>query len=286
MKYEISQSQYADFLNCLTYQQQKARTAVSPASASGALAMTQFAPSRNGIRVQVPGSDNVAPSVYGVDGDNDAVFYEDGDGYNRAANFLAWADVAAYLDWAALRPLTELEFEKACRGPIASLPLEFAWGTPNIVDANTIEKDGTPEEHTIDSVPPGYGLASHGYDGPQGPLRCGFAATASSNRLQAGASYYGIMELSGNLWEQTVNLTRKGLQYEGAHGDGLLTSEGEADVPNWPGKDALGAGYRGGGWYSGILAQFRDLAVSDRFYIYLKPDTRRNTSGGRGGRLW
>jgi formylglycine-generating enzyme required for sulfatase activity len=42
-------------------------------------------------------------------------------------NILSWFDVAAYLDWAALRPMTELEFEKVCRGPENRIAGEYAW---------------------------------------------------------------------------------------------------------------------------------------------------------------
>jgi hypothetical protein len=38
-----------------------------------------------------------------------------------------------------------------------------------------------------------------------GPLRCGFAATPFTNKIQAGASYYGIMEMAGNLTERCIS---------------------------------------------------------------------------------
>src|SRR5205814_1580703 len=48
---------------------------------------------------------------------------------SRACNYLQWEDETAYLDWAALRPLTELEYEKVCRGTNPPVGFEGAWGT-------------------------------------------------------------------------------------------------------------------------------------------------------------
>lgn len=283
MKYEISQEQYKDFLNTLTYQQQQERTAVSPGAAAGTLALSAGNANRNGIKIGTPGSAG-SPAIYVCDADATDAPNEVADGQTRACNYLSWADVAAYLDWAALRPMTELEFEKAARGFEAPVALEFAWGTPEVVDANNIIGDGGPWETATDVVTGNQGLASHGYNGPQGPVRCGFAADSLSDRRGSGSGYFGCMELSGNLWEMVVNTTTAGLQFTGTLGDGNLTIDGEADVSLWPANDGNGAGFRGGGWNSGIIGEFRDLAVSDRFYIYQAPVNRRNTSGGRGVR--
>ena len=44
----------------------------------------------------------------------------------------------AFTAWAALRPMTELEFEKACRGTEPSKENEFAWGTSQCYPAQLI----------------------------------------------------------------------------------------------------------------------------------------------------
>ncbi|WNJ19218.1 SUMF1/EgtB/PvdO family nonheme iron enzyme [Pontibacter sp. G13] len=284
MKYELSQAQYADFLNCLTFGQQQGRTSQSPAAQPGswALASNPALRFRNGIAIEVAGVAPNTPARYGCDGNGNGLLGEVADGQNRAANLLNWADVTAYLDWAGLRPMTELEFEKAARGPLYPLAREFAWGTAEIVDANTLTMDGTPFESVTEMATGTAGLGSHGYLGPQGPLRVGFGGAADSDRLQAGAGYWGIWELSGNLWEIVVALNGGGLSFDGTHGDGALDVEGKADVPTWP--VTTGAGYRGGAWNSAIQGEFRDLAVSDRFYMDLFPGLRRNTGGGRGVR--
>jgi formylglycine-generating enzyme required for sulfatase activity len=284
MKYEITQEQYADFLNSLTYIQQKAHTTIPPDAAIGAFAFASVRSNRNGITIETPGIANKQPAFYACDVSGSTIFNGAFDGQNRACNFLGWNDLAAYLQWAALRPITELEFEKVCRGPVIPVKQEFAWGTPYAVDANTLINDATDSEHVKEVPGKDSGLASFGYNGPTGALRAGFGATQNSGRPAAGAGFYGTLEMSGNLWELCVVLTDTGLNYTGNTGDGNLPADGYANIAGWPGKDCKGAGHRGGGWNSGIAAQFRDLAVSDRFYVTLLPADRRNTTGGRGGR--
>ena len=281
MKYELSQEQYADFLNHLTAEQQDARTVSGASSTAGTLALSSGNPFRNTIRVYSPATLNQA-AVFGCDAANDGSFNGEEDAQNRACNLLSWDDLAAYLDWAGLSPMTELEFEKACRGPLAPLSDEFAWGTTAAIDANTPVMDGSARETVTETGDAITGLASHGYAGPQGGLRCGFAASAASGRVEAGSTYYGIMEMSGNLWELCVNVGPDGTGFAGSNGDGQLSDSGEANQADWPG--ATGAGFRGGAWNSGILPGFRDLAVSDRFYSGLAPENRRATAGGRGVR--
>lgn len=281
MKYELSQAQYTDFLNCLSADQQARRTVSGPTANVNSPAMASGPTYRNGIRLFKAGSDE-NPATFGCDGNADGQYDGSEDGQNRACNFLSWGDLLAYLDWAGLSLMTELEYEKASRGPNQALALEFAWGTDAVEDANTVLLDGMAGEAVAENPSAPIGLASHGYDGPQGPLRCGFGAHGSSSRLSAGAAYYGIFELSGNLWELCVATNAEGLTFTGGNGDGVLDAEGRANQADWPGAD--GGIYRGGGWNSGILPGFRDLAVSDRFYAGQGPNLRRNTTGGRGVR--
>ncbi len=298
MKYEISQMQYVDFLNTLTYTQQQARTAFSPSSTVGKNVMVN--PNqpdslyRNGIIIVSAGMPSSLPAIYGMDGDRNGIFNEDNDGHHRAANFLSWGDLCAYLDWAALRPMTEMEFEKICRGaanqPIAG---EFAWGTALVTNANNPINDGTVYESVSDSLASGSGLANHGNIvalegwGLRGALRTGFASSSNTNRLEAGASFYGAMEISGNVWEQAIMLSSEGIQFVGNYGDGLIDEEGNANQSSWCNPNtAFGVLLKGGGWQSTIseVGSWRDLAVSDRFYSHLKPNNRRSTVGGRGAR--
>lgn len=286
MKYEITQGLYRDFLNQLPYPQQQLRTYASPRAVPGtpALALSAFQTNRNGLVVAQSGAAPGTAAVYACNANGNGVYNEPEDGEARACNFLAWADLLALLDWAALRPMTEWEFEKACRGPEVPVPGGFAWGTASAVDANTLTADGTATESVSETATPVAGLASHGYAGPQGPLRNGFGGSPVSDRLQAGGSYYGLWEMSGNVWELTVAANADGAGFSGAHGDGSPAPDGSADAVGWP--LTSGGIHRGGAHNSGIVAEFRDLAVSDRFYYNLHPAIRRNSTGGRGVRTY
>ena len=284
MKHELSQAAYRDFLNCLSYTQQAARTRRPPHAPPGtyALAPAGAPPARNGLIVAEPGVPSQRPAHYACDAQPDGLLDQRDDGQTRACNHLAWDDLLAYLDWAGLRPLSELEYEKACRGPAYPMAGEFAWGSARAIDANTLRQDGTPQETVAEQATARAGLASHGYLGPAGPLRVGFGGRDSSGRLQLGGSYYGLTEMSGNLWEICVGVRAASLGFIDQPGKGQLSPNGQADVPAWPSAD--GAIYRGGAFNSGIFGPYRDLAVSDRFYYDLAPNQRRATSGGRGGR--
>ena len=67
MKYEISQEQYADFLNSLTFTQQKNRVVTDPISAAGSFAMYSGYQYRNGLAIVTPGSNGAIPAVFGCD---------------------------------------------------------------------------------------------------------------------------------------------------------------------------------------------------------------------------
>lgn len=157
----------------------------------------------------------------------------------------------AYLDWSGLRPMTELEYEKACRGAADPVADEYAWGTDALHGtAYTVEVADTEDEwisNVSTSGTVGNGLYA-GNASTGGPLRIGsFAASGSApGRPESGGSYFGIMELSGNLSELTITVANdNGRAYSGIHGDGSLTAAGAADVSGWPlGTD--GYGHRGG----------------------------------------
>ena len=289
MKYEISQGQYVAFLNTLTKKQQKNRITQSIDSPAGTFALsTGKYENRNGIIFASSASGDNVSRIFACNASNDGIYNEDQDGADRACNFLNWDDLVAYLDWAGLRPITEFEFEKAGKSPeMIPSPRSFAWGTPYIFDANDVINDGLPSESVTEVANDSTGIASHGYTGPQGPLRCGFASHGIPNQYQSGTSYYGVFELSGNLWELCVSTNSEGLNYEATHGDGSLNEDGYSDNMDFFPKISeisTSANYRGGSWLSGIVGNFRDLAISERFYANLPPFLRRNTSGGRGGR--
>lgn len=246
MKYEISQEQYASYLNTLTSTQAAARYLVTGAN-----------------RYTLTGA---WPTIAATSG-------------NRACNWLNWDDISAYFDWAALRPCTELEFEKATRGVAGFVPGEYAWGTTLIVDANALANDGTPTETATTAIPAGTGIASYNNNNVLGPIRVGYNGTGTSNRLTIGAGYYGICEASGNLWERYITAgNNAGRAFTRVYGDGALTSTGFSNVATWPAT--AGTGLRGGAW-SVTATQLR---ISDRSLSIHNNNSRFNNTSSRGGR--
>lgn len=245
MKYEVTESQWLGFFNSLT-ENQKTNRDVTDATHKNSDAVI----SRNTIS-WTGGTASATTSAP-----------------DRAISYLDIADMNAYMDWTGLRPLSELEYEKACRGPILPKPGEFAWGSANIASNDyTIVNSGfsseritNPETNTGNAI---YSLTNGSIDGP---LRNGiFAASAvNNNREETGGSYYGIMELSGNLYERCVTVgTSQGRNFTGLHGNGIISSTtGNGTVSNWP-NNTTGDGYsfRGGSWLNG--SDF--IRVSDRF---------------------
>lgn len=254
MKYEVTQEQYVEFLNSLTYGQQARRSVASPDAPATTYAF--FNSYRNGIKVKVPGSNAAIPAVYGcdlVEGDFDDL----NDGQNIAMNWLSYNDASAYLDWAALRPMSEIEYEKICRGPLIPVAGEYAWGS---IDLNAVETAGVIN---LGLANEGYNAVANGrvnygatsFSNPylfNGPVKVGVTATNASGRLSAAASYYGAMEMSGNIGEFSVTArTAGGSTYTGVLGDGELSTitatNGDSDQSLWP--DYTGVNVRGGHFY-------------------------------------
>jgi formylglycine-generating enzyme required for sulfatase activity len=288
MKYEVTQQGYVDFLNTLTYTQQVTRTATAPNNAAGTGALSSTNANRNGIDIQTPGVASTTPAVYACNLNGNTTYGEAADGKDIACNRISWGDLTAYLDWSGLRPMTELEFEKACRGTIAPVANEYPWGTAGLAaSAYTLANVGATNEGIATNYSTTLGNASYdNTDGAlNGPLRVGiFAANGSnSGRVTAGASYYGIMELGGNLWERPVTMGNvEGRAFTGLHGNGALAADGNPDGAAWPAPaSALGAGFRGGAWDNNAT----NMQVSDRNFAAVTGSGRSGRDGGRGARL-
>jgi len=284
MKYETTQEAYVEFLNRLTYNQQVTRTQHPPSSAIGTHALTNSG--RNGIVIQTPGISNSTPAVYGCDGNGNGTCNEINDGQTIACNWMHFADCEAYLDWAALRPITELEYEKACRGTLNPVADEYAWGTNTITGATgLVNSDATTEEYSNAGAYCVYNNAV----GVPGPMRVGNFAQAGSNRQSSGASYYGILDLSGNVREMVITVgNTTGRAFDGTPGDGVLAANGEANTANWPtgftadASNAVGAGYKGYDWEQHANPSL--LRVSDRDAANYPYKWRDADYGFRGGR--
>jgi formylglycine-generating enzyme required for sulfatase activity len=100
MKYELTQGQYAEFLNHIPEQASAFR------AIHGGLG---YARHRGSIRVENGRFLAVAPE--------------------RPANWVSWNDNMAFAAWARLRPMTEFEYTKASRGPVDPPAGDFPWGT-------------------------------------------------------------------------------------------------------------------------------------------------------------
>jgi formylglycine-generating enzyme required for sulfatase activity len=294
MKYELTQGQYVDFLNTLSRVQQGTRV-VSTVSgntiAQVYVMLNSGAPAdRQAIRAPASGNGTTPTSVvFGMDLSSNGTFNETNDGQFLSINYLSWMDLLAYADWAGLRPYTELEFEKAARGPSSAVYGEYAWGTTKLTQASTIVNSGRANE-TVSSA--GEGLV-HYTIGVIGVLRVGFAATTATNRKSAGAGYYGNMDLSGNSAEHVVSLGNTvGRAFTGTHGDGTLTTtasfEGNATNTDWPGINATTArgvtGATGSGFKGGTYTTAAELKTSDRTSAAATDTTRHYQVGGRCAR--
>ena len=109
--------------------------------------------------------------------------------------------------------MSEMEYEKASRGhangigPIYPVRYEYAWGNTIIKQISaSLVNDGQANEQLAASDTANCNY--NNYANVKGPARVGiFAAKnpTSFKRRATGASFYGVMELSGNLSEMVVS---------------------------------------------------------------------------------
>lgn len=211
MKYELSNEGYCEFMNTLTRAQQNS-LADNSAFLTASTGSVSFQYSK--FRANV--SSLTAPAIFGCDANNNEIFNEPNDGQNNGVIVNYMRDVLAYLDWAAIRPMTGFEYEKACRGPIYPIPDEYAWGTS---DWNSVTID-------IDN----FGINETNSINVDGPLtaagaRNGLHSKATgSTRLNTGGSYYGVMELSNSCSEAHTGYGENiaWSNWTGINGDGQI----------------------------------------------------------------
>ena len=170
-RYEVTQGQYADFLNTISASQAAGLYSATVASGHN---MTYTPANAYGARYAA-----VDP--------------------NAAKNYLSVSDAWSYLSWAGLRPPTEMEWEKAGRDVNPDSRI-YPWGdtAPDTITYTPPNEGGTcirkyaNYNNTI---------------GCQKVLAVGRYMSGDVYRTaeETGASPWGIADLSGNVWEFVPN---------------------------------------------------------------------------------
>lgn len=233
MKYTVTQQQYVDFLNCIPRAAQEARveTNITGATVTNDFVMsnTTVPTGRNGIRCD----ENI--------GLGNITFYcdatisngpnEDNDGQQRGCNYLSVSDLLAYLDWAGLRPMSFLEYEKIARGNLFPVAQEYSWGS-NAWTSNfglTVLNSGTSSEKwSVSGV--SKGISTLGGD----VIRVGANALSSgASRELSNGTYYGVIDLGNNPGDFYIGKDYVD-DFSDDLGDGNISTLGQANNVDWP----------------------------------------------------
>jgi len=277
MKYELTQQAYVDFLNCLSRRQQNWRINLryynyytdgisyghiwntEPTIFNGStwyydyrfvMNYSQASRSyRNGIRCKRTFENRPDPITFACDvtggvADDYSTSNQIDDGQQLACNYLNTDHSWAYLDWAGLRPMSELEYEKACRGTANPVANEYVWGTANYIALTGVSNSGKVDEVAVNPD------ANCVVSAHNAAARVGMFANPATSRSESGATFWGILDMAGNVFEPVMSVgVDNNRFFSGAvHGDGILTLTGDNNVAGWQ----VACGYRGGGHANSI----------------------------------
>ncbi len=248
MKYELTQEQYVDFLNKQTYSGQFYNTIGGELDRikKGEYVFgpdPQFSHFRNGIVIDSEITGDGKPGVFACDQNSVSLTNAGDDGHTAACNYLSIESMLAYADWAGLRPLSELEYEKMCRIPYPAYSEagEYSWNTTTASVASGLLDSGQETEYFS-------GGNIHAAGSVEGSVRSGIFVRDGTSREQGGVSFWGVEDLSGNLACIYVNTEAAGRSFDGSlQGDGQLDEWGRSDISgnSWP-RDPQAYGVRGG----------------------------------------
>ncbi len=283
MKYEPTQEQIVEFLNTLTFAQQQTHTLTDlnavDATNRFVLKNLNYVYLRNGIACDANAS-GPNPITFYCDANNNGVPNEINDGQNIACNLISNVTSISYLDWCAMRPITELEYEKICRG-IDNYPLqgENANGSTQVVEITTRINSGLASETFSNIGTNNVYIVGNYY----GPVRVGSLSNASTTRLQSGAAFFGVLNLADNLTELVLYAGDTGNNNyftENTFGDGNLLIDGYSD-DFYINRPAVKVTQKGGAYYNtaaSTLYNYDRLRVSDRKNKNLAISTTIGTS--------
>lgn len=280
MKYELSQQGWCDFLNCISAEQRATRmdanmnNLVVGSHTLGEVASVNELTQKHGLRHYVKVKTVESEYTFGCDAFGGAgkldsldemdwtdwVHADDSsvewmarniDGQDVAMYMVSPRDLFAYAEFACLRPMTEFEYEKACRGSLQVQIDEYAWGD-NITDffgkaymSGSVAGGGSLTGYIYDFANGdervgkdfncGYTRLIFGNRNIPAPLRVGCMADSTTTRHQAGASYWGVMNLSDNVAEICISAYSEiGRRFTGVHGAGQVDlRSGEAVQAGW-----------------------------------------------------
>ena len=228
MKYEVSQGQYTDFLNTT-----KIYTSGTHLPPGPSLLPVPMSPSQPLVRFSIE-----------KQGENYIVSRPD-----RAMDYVNGTQLFAFANWSSLRPMTELEFEKAARGPLAPTYNDRANGpqeghvmpgdNSNNVMTTVLKLNGPENGSEAPVISDSTKYLSNimnieGGDGGSGAYRVGIFATDKSSRKSSGASYYGIMGLTDNAGEFVVSLSSEvSRSFRDVNGLGENNPNGSPSISHW-----------------------------------------------------
>ena len=293
MKVEVTMAMYVEYLNMQPYARQAVSVPVKPSLPEGTLAMdgSHHSP-RPGVFIQTPGTPDsmvprqVARETFVMSGTvtqpGTAAVFKTTMPF-VPCHFMPCQGARGFAAWSGLRPMTELEFEKACRGPVKPVADEFPWGTTAI--AGTAPASGKYALTNFNQVTES--ISWVGDNGPDatrgnaffagnnvalgGPTRVGIFATPESDRVTAGATYWGILDMAGSVGEKAVPVGEAACRsFSGEHGEG--------GAALWGG---IGLGQRGGGYPLDFGGHSRAWGRIDLFRISSRANSRNylNSSG-------